>query len=55
MNTWIRVAIGVLSGGAVGWMIYRFIGCESGACPITSNPYVSIMVFAVAGLFIALS
>ena len=55
MNTWLRIAIGVVAGGAGGWAVYRFIGCASGACPITSNPYVSIVVFALAGLFIAMS
>ena len=55
MNIWLRAAVGILSGGSVGWAVYRFVGCESGACPITSNPYVSIVDFAVAGLMVALS
>ncbi len=55
MSLWLRVVLGVVSGGAVGWAVYRFVGCESGACPITSNPVVSIIVFAVAGLMVALS
>ena len=41
--------IGAVVGGAVGFAVYKFVGCSSGACPITSNPYVSIIAFAVLG------
>ncbi len=50
-----RLLIGALGGGTIGWLIYRFVGCSTGACPITSNPYVSVILFAVAGLLIARS
>ncbi len=41
--------IGAVVGGALGYAVYRFVGCSSGACPITSNPYVSIIVGALLG------
>jgi len=41
--------IGAVVGGAIGYAAYRFIGCSSGACPITSNPYVSIIIGALLG------
>ena len=41
--------IGAVVGGAIGYAAYRFIGCSSGACPITSNPFVSILVGALLG------
>ncbi len=44
--------IGAVVGGAIGFAAYKFIGCSSGACPITSNPYVSILVGAVMGAMI---
>ncbi|TWV14396.1 hypothetical protein FQ707_04420 [Bacteroidaceae bacterium HV4-6-C5C] len=29
---------GVLLGGIGGYIYWRYIGCESGTCPITSSP-----------------
>ena len=43
---------GVLIGGAGGFAYYYFIGCTSGTCPITSNPYISILWGAVMGYLI---
>ncbi len=42
----IRLAV---VGGAVGYAAYRFIGCCTGACPITASPYVSVIGGAVIG------
>ncbi len=44
------VAIGLLGGYAY----YYFIGCNSGNCPITSNPYLSIIYGGVMGLIFAM-
>ena len=41
--------IGAAVGAAIGFAAYKFIGCASGACPITSNPYASVLVGAVMG------
>ena len=50
----LRPVIGTLVGAAAGWAVYRFIGCSTGSCPITSNPYLSIIVFAVMGLLLSI-
>ena len=43
----------VVMGGVLGFLYYEFIGCTSGACPITSNPYSSIFVgILIASLII---
>ncbi len=37
-------------GASIGFLIYKYIGCRSGSCPITSNPYLSMifgMLFAI--------
>jgi hypothetical protein len=47
------IIIGVLAGGVVGFLYYRFIGCRSGACIITSNPYISTVYWAVLGGIVA--
>ena len=41
--------IGSLIGGVGGFAYYYFVGCASGTCPITSNPYISILYGALLG------
>jgi hypothetical protein len=47
------IAIGAAAGAVVGYLYYRFIGCRSGACFITRNPYISTIYWAVLGGLIA--
>jgi hypothetical protein len=39
----------ILLGAAGGYLWYRFVGCKSGACPITRNPWVSTIYGAAIG------
>ena len=45
----LRLALGVALGAAAGFAYYRFVGCASGTCPITGNPYISTVYGAVMG------
>ena len=45
---WVRIA-GVLTGTLGGYLYYHFIGCVSGTCTITSNPYNMMVYGAVLG------
>jgi hypothetical protein len=50
-NFWkpfLAVFIGVLAG----FLYYYFIGCRSGSCPITGNPYMSMLWGGLMGLFL---
>ena len=44
-----RLLVGVVVGGLLGYGAYRFIGCSTGACPLTSNPWVSTMLGMLIG------
>lgn len=44
--------IGVIVGMTGGFLYYYFIGCNSGTCPITSNPYISIIYGGVLGFLV---
>ncbi|NLI53590.1 MAG: YtxH domain-containing protein [Clostridiales bacterium] len=39
-------------GAIGGFLYYRFVGCVSGACPITSNPYISTVYGGVLGVLL---
>lgn len=40
---------GLLTGAGLGFLYYYFIGCASGACPITSDPFISTVYGAFMG------
>ena len=48
----LHITIGALVGGGLGFAYYRFVGCSSGTCPITSNPYISTAYGTMMGLFV---
>lgn len=45
--------IGFVVGALGGFLYYSQIGCVSGNCPITSNPYLTIFWGALIGFLIA--
>ncbi len=45
--------IGAIIGGILGFAYYKLVGCQSGACPITSNPWASIGYGVLMGSLIA--
>jgi hypothetical protein len=45
-NLWIAGAVLGLAGGYLYW---KYIGCMSGTCPITSKPINSIVYFGIMG------
>jgi len=51
--TWVRPVLGAVVGAAVGYAMYRFVGCKTGACPITASPYTSMLVYGLLGLMMS--
>lgn len=44
--------VAVFIGGLAGFLYYHFVGCTSGECAITGNPYMSTFYGALIGLFV---
>jgi hypothetical protein len=37
-------------GGVLGYGWHKLVGCRSGTCPITANPYTSVIYGVVVGV-----
>ncbi len=54
MSAVLRIAVGAVAGGLVGFLFYRYVGCRTGACPIAGNPWISTAWWAlIGGLFMS--
>lgn len=51
----LRILIGAVVGGGLGWAYYRLIGCSSGTCPLTSSPIISTIYGTAVGALVASS
>ena len=52
----LRYFIGAVAGGLFGYFVfYRLIGCSTGSCATTSNPYISTLLGVVLGVFFVAS
>lgn len=53
MIAWLKnnvlTIIGILLGTMVGYFYWKFVGCNSGSCAITSKPFNSTAYGAVMG------
>ena len=49
----LRILIGVVVGGSLGFGWHKLVGCSSGACPLTANPFVSTLYGMTVGALVA--
>ncbi|HAR38365.1 MAG: hypothetical protein A2W86_08820 [Bacteroidetes bacterium GWD2_45_23] len=48
LKHWLKIS-GVTVGALAGYLYYYYVGCVSGTCPITSNPYRMLIYGALLG------
>ncbi len=51
----LRIVIGAVVGGGLGFAYCKFVGCSTGTCPLTSHPVISSLYGAVVGALVATS
>lgn len=49
----LKALVYVVVGAVLGYGYHRLVGCRSGACPITANPYISTVYGAVMGYLVS--
>jgi hypothetical protein len=45
----IAIVVGIVIGGALGFANYKFIGCKTGTCPLSANPWISTFYGMLVG------
>ena len=49
----LNISLFIFLGGIGGFAYYYFIGCQTGTCAITRNPYISTSYGMLVGLIIS--
>lgn len=50
----LKIFLGAIIGGVLGFLVGYIFKCQNGQCPITSNPYISTIIGIIIGLLITL-
>lgn len=50
-KSFLKAAAGTVIGGVAGYLYYHYVGCASGSCAITSNPYMSVIFGSAMGFY----
>lgn len=48
-----KLVLSIVVGAALGFAYHRVVGCRTGTCPITANPYISTLYGAVMGYLLS--
>ncbi len=49
----LRIVVSAVIGGVLGVVYQRAVGCRTGTCPITANPYTSALYGMVMGVLLS--
>lgn len=49
MTPIVKIVIGMLAGAGFGYLMYRVVGCSTGACPLTANPWRAMLIWGAIG------
>ena len=49
----LRLALFIVVGAGLGFGFHRLVGCRTGACLITANPYISTLYGALMGYLLS--
>ncbi|MDP8259006.1 MAG: DUF6132 family protein [Candidatus Aadella gelida] len=50
----IKILLGAIIGGGIGFAVGYFGKCSTGMCPLTSDPYISTILGLLIGVMIAI-
>jgi len=53
MNMALKIGLGAVVGAGLGLAIYKFVGCRTGACPLQTNPWISMVIWGLMGALVA--
>lgn len=53
ISTYKQYILGIAIGGIAGFLSWRFVGCNSGTCPITSTWHNTTLYGMLMGILIA--
>ncbi|MGN1002701.1 MAG: hypothetical protein ACI4PC_08000 [Oscillospiraceae bacterium] len=49
IKIWLKPVLFAAGGALVGLAYYRFAGCSTGACPLTSGPFITVAYMGLIG------
>ena len=49
----LRILIGAIVGAGLGFGWYKLVGCSTGTCPLTGNPFSSTIFGCIVGALVA--
>ena len=49
IKKWLKPVLFTAGGALVGLAYYYFVGCPTGACPLTSNPFITMAYMGFIG------
>ena len=53
IKKWLKPVLFTAGGALVGLAYYYFVGCSTGACPLTSNPFITMAYMGFIGLLLS--